>query len=549
MEYSINAAVFPRGILKITAGILISNTLSFPFISVHSLIFNMARGNIMGKGNKKVIKKKVESDTSSTTTELEAYATDDEEDSATEDGTASTTSEDSVVSDDESEDDIEDSAEILAVLDEKSSKIRLKLLPTPKNNGLGISFSVGKNLQHQTKIVGRASVPRFDGQGDHVTSHTMIARGLKNAIDTFVIQGDSLPQDVRTARENFFKIISTITLFSSNTSNVLFENIEKIIRNYNNKRMKKTAINRHSELVNETLAKTGGLNDKEREELIRLDLALKKHFQIENCQNIVDTFRDMIQETLTFYNKLSNVSFKRVEGFIPPKNENALVKEACNYLSGRETKNRGLISDDIEESALDRIASSLTVLFFFPEVSMELAINEIGEKEAKKNKKQIEQRENENKYLPKLLARHFILVEACFPLIAELEQAEKDEILDEFVKTILNDAWPSYNLDNYTVPLHRKKAQTQRDKVINDVKKEIKEKNKAMADDTNSLKAHLAEEDLESSDDEITSKEERKKTLLHMFEREKNKANKTDLRIKTKDAESSQQVRMKPVTK
>lgn len=485
----------------------------------------------MAKGYKKVIKEEVESDTSSTTLN-------DEEDSATEDGTASTTSENSIVSDDDSEDDIEDSADIIAILDEKSSKIRLKLLPTPKNNGLGISFSVGKNLLHQTKIVGRASVPGFDGQGDHVTSHTMIAHGLKNAIDTFIIQGNSLPQDVRTARENFFKIISTITVFSSNTNNVLFEKIEQIMKNYHSKRMKKTAINRHTELVNEALAKTDGLSDKKREEFIRLDLEMKRHFQIENCQNIVDTFRDMIQETLTFYNKLSNVSFERIAGFIPPKNESSIVKEACNYLSGKKTKNRGLITEDIEESALDNIASALAAIFFFPEVSMELAIEEIGEKKARKYENKINKRERENKLLPKLLARHFVLIEACFPLIAELEQKDKDKILNEFIKIILNNSWPSFTPANYTVSLHKKRAQNKRDKVIVEVEKEIKDKNEAMADDENDLQTHLAEEDLESSDDEITSKEERKANLLHMFEREKNKA---------KDSKSSSQAIKKPI--
>jgi len=403
----------------------------------------------------------------------------------------------------------------------------LGFYPAINANQLAASSASSSQGNHETKIVGRAPVTCISGgQGDHVTAHGMIVRGLGNAIDTFSVTGEDLPTNIRDVRKELYNLMTTICLFGNYDTH--FPQISEILICYNNSRLHKTDINDYSRL-SETIYKAADLqtvDPKEAQDFLTLHHKVLSYLISSNCQAIANLFSRIIEQILIIYNGLPNVAFEKIQRFEPVKGEGPRVNAACNYLSG---VNNQSVHDDIKQRNFERISSALANMFFFPEVTEELACDLFGvtkltaAKITKKKKEgyvaavnrygaQINNRGKFNKRLSEFLARHFILAEACFPVMKSLTAADKEAILRQFIEITIEKNWPSYASSGKTKKTLTT-AKNEQNKIIQDVIKKIQDKYKLKK----RFEDYLEEQDIQSSDDEGMVSNI-KKNILNMWQ-------------------------------
>ncbi len=323
------------------------------------------------------------------------------------------------------------------------------------------------NQEYELDIAGRGtSVLGSNKQGDHVTAYSLVEEGLRRALSGLSrAEVDELFElgnrdSLRGKRNKLYDFISAIAVLDPDStkatkkkagvlySDKLFDDIDGILRKYNDKRTRKTKLREDTRTFQDDLTLVDG----------NLSAALGNIEQSynKNGEYIRETFTEIAGAILTFYNHIPGTSYFAIPGFAAEKDEGGLVRAAKPILEAaintcKTLDNSNVGGRIIKQRQLDTIVTSIAGLMHYPEITDAniLYQHQLDTQNYGAKRRPSLYRENSENNLVISLARHMHIVFASYPELNTL--FTKDEIVKPFISKMINGKepgkilWPTFN--------------------------------------------------------------------------------------------------------
>jgi hypothetical protein len=333
-----------------------------------------------------------------------------------------------------------------------------------------VTFSPEKN--YVFAIDGRGTSVLGKLQGDHVTAYGLVETGFYRALsgmdmseinELFELQNrDSL----RGRRGKVYDFISALASLDEERAETLYLEIDKILKDYNDKRHSKTELRADTKSAQED----DSLEGRNLERVLRsIELEYK-----ENGDFVRESLLKMVSLTMTFYNHIPGTAYFPIPEFEAGKDEGSAVKTAISSIetaisdakpySKQTTIAARTQVKNIMKSAVEAISS----LMHYPEIidvaydegkpteKVKIAESFLGEHRAKTladGAKTAKARDNSEANLVAALTRHLHITLAVYPELGEV--FDKKELTKTFVKRMIGGkggvatdmGWPTFNAD------------------------------------------------------------------------------------------------------
>ena len=198
-----------------------------------------------------------------------------------------------------------------------------------------------RGTEYQFKVDGRGTSVLGSGQGDHVTSYALIKKGFSRALLGLELEGVENLSDLRDGRGIIYDYISTVAVLDGDNRNSLYESVNRTLDGYNERRFKQNFVQAVEALPDATLR----------------DKNLRKIY-ISNGHAICDSFREMAESTLTFFNHIPQTSFLRIDTYKAPGEESQKIKSALKYFDKEGDEEVESLRKEIEQLSIQPVSGT-----------------------------------------------------------------------------------------------------------------------------------------------------------------------------------------------